>query len=876
MISSGIKRGLAVSAVSALAVTGIAGTAHAVTPVTAVTASAASASVLPYQTDNISIAGTGAGAFGTDTTVTLTVTQQIADNTAPDFSITGAGVSGVSAVTVTGTAAPYTAKATATVTLDAHGHAAVSVGSSVAGDVTATVTSAQNATSSAKFTVNKSVDAGGDATKVASITAPASQSWLLTDWENDAVDAPVVVAQAKDANTTVVGDVELSYQVSGQGVTGGPSSNVGPVEDLPAQPLAFGADPYSVQLAPSDLTDIPDAAGTYSVRVFADTNGNDKYDNGEPTSNTTIHITGNTYAWGTDTVTSSAGDKATGLLIKSGTTSVPVALSVTGTNGLPLANAPVGLDIELPDGSTTRQNVTTDASGKASTTVTVGSDWAKDGNTIVVTPYVSQSSEVGVGIAKTGATFTYADPEATVTVGGGTAQVQAVPGGQVAVHLTETDQWGTPMTHQLRFSPAAGALNSFTPQTVTPNADGSINFSYTDSKATVGASENIAVQDVTLNPATSLGNVNVVYVDSITAASISIDPASKDWGKEYAAGGSLAGFIPTVGVSSTVNNDWGSNSATDNDQAYTVLVTNPGGTPLVNSPVTFTVDKGFVATKDSTSATKKNADAAKTQTVWTNSLGKATVYVGSTESGTQTLTVTDGATTFKAAPVTYLADTAYSVTASLQDASLQTGQSTKLVAKVTDEFGNPATGSLVSFNQTGVGSFAGGASSIVFAQPDATGTVTATLDAGSTAGSGSVTASLFNALGGSPVVTVPVNPNATVSTPNYTGPVSVAYTVTKADTSTPGDNGNTGNNNPPAKPSIAKPKGKSKGKKDIVTAAVKNANGKRAVLRVHGKKVGTAKVVNGHVRFAVKDKNGNKKTAYTIVVAGVKKALKLK
>ena len=864
MTRSGIKRGLAVSAVSALSVTGLAGTAHAVvTPVSAVSATASSTSVLPYQLDNVSLAGTVAVPDASGTQLSVTVTQKVASNAAVTISVDGTEYS----ANITGTAAPYTATvANVPVTLDAHGKATVAVGSSSAGDVTVTATSAQNASGSASFTVNKSVDAAGNANKVSSITGQTSADFLLSDWDNSDPNA-VVTDLAKDATGTVVGNVPLSYQVSGNGVTGGTTTNVGAVEDLPATALDFGADPYSIDFTAADLeaAGLPDAAGTYGVRVFADTNGNNTFDNGEPNLNTVIHIAATTYDWNADTISSSVASKAdssTGVvadLVKSGTTSIPVSLTVKDSAAKPLANAPVAFDVTLPDGSVKRVNATTDSSGNASTTVTVPADQAKAGNTVQVEVFNSKSNIAGVGLDMDGVTYTYADAKAYVTVGGGTNQVQAVPGGQVTIKLTEHDQWGDAMTHQLRFAP--GSLNTFTAQTLTPSADGSVTFTYTDSKATVGASEKIAVDDVTVNPAAAAiaGGVNVVYVDSIATASVALDPSSPDWGKQYAT----TGFSPLVGVSSTVKNTAAPGT---NDQSYTVVVTNAGGSPLVNSPVTFTVDKGFVSTKDSTSPTVKNAGAASSQTVWTDASGHATVYVGSTQSGVQTLTATDGAATFKATPITYVADSAYSLSVSIDKKALTTGDSTKVLAHVTDEFGNAPSGSLVSFNQSGVGAFAGGASSIVLAQPDSAGNVTATLDAGSVPGNGAVSVSLSNGLLGS--TTVPVNPNATVTTPNYTGPVSVSYSVAKPAVVVPPA--------PPKPAALTKLRGHSVGKKDVLVISAAHANGKKVIVKVHGHKVGKATIKRGKAVIKAKDHNGKKATKYVVFLGSIKKAFKVK
>lgn len=76
-------------------------------------------------------------------------------------------------------------------------------------------------------------------------------------------------------------------------------------------------------------------------------------------------------------------------------------------------------------------------------------------------------------------------------------------------------------------------------------------------------------------------------------------------------------------------------------------------------------------------------------------------------------------------------------------------------------------------------------------------------------------------------------------------------------------------------PAITKVKGKSQGKKDVITVRVANDNGGVVKLKSHGK-VKTAKVVNGKAVFKINDKNGAKKTKYTVIAGAVKKALKLK
>ncbi|UDY23729.1 beta strand repeat-containing protein [Nocardioides sp. Kera G14] len=810
MNSSGIKRGLAVSAVSALAVTGLAGTAHAVESGDAysitLTPSVSSVSTGENVTYTV-VAKTAAGGNATGD-VNITFAEPTTETTEAldpiDSSVTGFAETG------TATDKSYTYAGTVTLT---DGKATFTVDSTLTGSV-AVHASAHGAGANSSFTVGGGATTGLDAVK--SITAVPSATAIY-----DADDVTIKV-RPLDASGYGVPGANLSYTVDN-----GATQPVG----------ATSTGSYD-----KTISGLPTTVGTHTVKIWANqTTGAQTtpgLDSGEPTQSITYTVvaTPDTYA---DAFTSSAVTEVAGTpeLPAGEGIAVPVTVKVLNdSDDKPAAGVSVRVDAYY-HGKTKSAFGTTDSSGLASVSFAV--DAADATGDFDVEAYASKAPEATSGDyigSDTIATFT---ARATSVKPQVTDPLQAVKGGTVNVPVVVADQFGKVASgHILNVTIAGGnaAKTSGGPIQITTNSAGQATLTYTDAATTytaVGtADDTITFVDSTSNSVGD-GTATVDYLATVTPATIT--PTSQ----------------PGASTTSTVDED--------DSYYYEVKVTNATGDALSNSPVTFTVTNGFVS---KTGDKIKPGAGLSTVTVTTDGDGYAEVYVGSEKVGDQILTVTDGA----AAPVsfkkqTYVADSFYGLTVS-SIGTIANGGTGKVTATATDRFGNPVAFQNVLATQTGVGSFAGGVSSVQ-GLTAADGTVSFTVAGGTTAGSGKVTI-VSN--------TVTKDDYATVSA-FETGTVDVAYTVAapvKTAPSTP----STPSTPKPAAAKVSGLSGHSKGKKDVIT--VTGTNGAAVSLYKKGKKVGSKVLAGGKAVFRIKDKNGKKKTTYKAVVGSTSVTKKIK
>ncbi len=179
-------------------------------------------------------------------------------------------------------------------------------------------------------------------------------------------------------------------------------------------------------------------------------------------------------------------------------------------------------------------------------------------------------------------------------------------------------------------------------------------------------------------------------------------------------------------------------SGTTNFSLNVQLEDQYGNPTSSTNPVTITLSsssaKGFFSLNNGTAGTLGGTVAL---TIPAGGTGTATAYYGDEGSGTPTITGKNGATTWGTTTVTLTAGPATTIAVTSgagQSATVGANFTNKLVATVTDQFGNPVSGVTVTFTPPGTGAsatIAGGNTAVTGANGQATsGTLTANTIAG--------------------------------------------------------------------------------------------------------------------------------------------------
>lgn len=843
MNRSGIKRGLAVSAVAALGVVGVPGMAHAA-DAASLGLTPASGTVVAYQYDTVTVKAldSSGAAATTPTTVHLTITESdpkgATDTSASPFDDDGT-ITGFTSAAASG--GQWTE--TGDVTVPAGGTATFKLGSEIAGTVH--IAAADGAiTKSTSFSVTPGTDATSPADVKSLSLDSSSLSEYTGDWTADGADP--FNFEALNASGNPLGNVTVNYEVTKSGSSTPVASDT---IDIPA--AAFSdTNPFVVPM--DDLTSIITTAGTYTFKLWVNNaadGGTNGADAGEPTGTFTLTLTDAPAATAPDGLSTPTATNVGGtweLPADGKDTPTQASVTLVDGSGHPVSGAKVRFDVVITPpggGSPIRTSIpaTSDPSGVASVNPTLPAALDIAGTTISVHPFLSASSSTGVGTSLTAArTITVTKRNYALAFAGAGDHIQASKGGTVSVPVTIADQFGDipQVTQSLGFS-VTGA-NATSGQTIIQATNGQATYTYTDTKASVGtAQDTVHVNDLSTSGVAPL-DLDVDYIAGSTTASkvtFTTDPTS---------GYASADLVPDK----TVDPDYSSS-------AYTVHVVNADNEPLVNSKVTFSVDKGFVT--DGTDAHKGSSI-----TLYTDNSGDATVYLGSTAAGTQHLTVVDGSAT--ASPkygVTYEAAAPYSLTWSSAPTTIVPGQSAKYLVEITDEWGNPVEGEsvdpaiadntqpgTVDFFDSNFTSDANGIASVVVKTLETdSGTGTLTVKPGSWVPSGAA----------------PATDGATAPYTDAKG-ISTTYTVEEPVVVTP----------PPAQPKITAFSGKSVRANDVLTVKVANGNGKRVNIVRGGKVIAHGAVKGGKVVFRVKDNNGNKVTRYVAKVAKSSKSTRVR
>ena len=504
--------------------------------------------------------------------------------------------------------------------------------------------------------------------------------------------------------------------------------------------------------------------------------------------------------------------------------------------------------------------------------------------------------------------------------------LQVAPKAAVSVPVKVTDQFGK-ATPSVTFSvaitglqgsaTAAATVNNTpagSPKVYTTDANGKAVISYTDGGSASGNADQIALTVVSpagvavsapLNGASTGGVVG--YVSTTTADATKSVPSTVS---------SFAGGVPTVapkgtGIDTpwvkdaqgvlqpdanlqTVQVDLGTafvdlgtitaggaqalNTNASNVRAYNFTVENADGQPLAGQTVTFT--------ETGASAGGAFFDAAgdfglATLPVKTDATGTATVFLTSFQAADVTVKATAGAASYTYAPIRFQAGTPYAATID-GPTTVTPGTTSKFLATVTDEFGNPIKSTALNFT-VGTGAAADpGSVQAATTVTDAAGQIALNLSTNSNeSGAGSIVftgtanpappalvAGDFGEkiLGGAvdwtqaPYKNIPTTAAALlkVALKSFAGDgVSYAFTV-----------GATA----PAQVALApKVASKSSGATDVISVSgLGKAKGASYSL-VGGKKKLTGKIpASGKLSLKAADKSTSKKNTYTLTIAATK------
>lgn len=424
-------------------------------------------------------------------------------------------------------------------------------------------------------------------------------------------------------------------------------------------------------------------------------------------------------------------------------TSVTFTATVEDSSGNPIANAPVTFTAS----SAKLGGTTLSGSGLPSGTVNTGANGVA--TFVVNDPSAANGDNVTLG-ANVGAisigsdTVGWVTPHAT-SLNLSPALQSVTEGGTVTVQATVDDQFGNAVSG----SPAITYFVTGRNNAKAGSASSGGTISYTDAGTTPSSkADSILVTDSTDS---LTGTATVDYVTgSTTASAVTVDTSGLGVSDVTCA---VSGHTAATGV------------ALQGTTEVCALVKNATGEVLAGKTVTFTVSDGQVAAHGGLTTT-----SGTTYQATTDAAGVALADVTSTKAGTQTVTATADTAT-GSGTVTYAGPTAaqaYSIAVAPTPVTINPGDTQKFTATVTDKFGNPVSGVVVVYTQSGTGSVtSGGSGSTTITGTDGTASVSVATTA-TDSGAGSVTFNIGSA------VTVP--PNACATTGGVCSAVA-SYTV---------------------------------------------------------------------------------------------------
>ncbi|CAI9409582.1 beta strand repeat-containing protein [Nocardioides sp. T2.26MG-1] len=654
MNSSGIKRGLAVSAVSALAVAGI--------PALASSASAAAG-------DTITVVSTGPARNGGD--LGADVVLRVKDGTvaAGDLALTatnsdavGSQNNGSQNATIDGVSGPVNDPAD-----NAYEFLTVSIEVTTAADGdTAAFRIIDNdgavagSLEASEARANVSVTTAGAASKL--VVAPATQS-APQGLESGAYTATVQDSAGRTTqllvgeSIAVTSDADVTVNESGNAITADEiSGGTDTFTVTPAAAAALGN--HTITLAGPGTVDTTATvnvtkSATLDANMVDIVTGADSWDGfgggnfGAP--NTLVRV-----------------DQGTVKIdIKGGAANANSTVSLTATGG--------GLTFG-GKGSTTVATVL-DASGNGSLTITPDAGTIQDGDTIAIGGSFPETLEFD---------------RATVSDVVPTADLYfSKVGGSTDVTVKVVDQFGLPVTSGFVTAARTGvnAAADATPQKKAVGADGSTTFTFTDTKATDGTTEDVNVNYYAdqFSATPDFSEVGVATIKYTTDGMGANFVTSLD-GNNTEAADYNAGKTVVVPLADTKADD----EAGINESADLVLTT--GGEP--GAAMTISVDNGALILEPGKTLLSEGKPSV-TVTLDGGGLLPAGYRIAGTKSGVVTATLSAANRTETAAltvaPETDVS-TARNVTVS-GPAEVESGTTQiPFVAVITDGFGNPVQG----------------------------------------------------------------------------------------------------------------------------------------------------------------------------------------
>jgi hypothetical protein len=394
----------------------------------------------------------------------------------------------------------------------------------------------------------------------------------------------------------------------------------------------------------------------------------------------------------------------------------------------------------------------TDADGTITRTITNSTPLAGAVATVVITGFANADHSVTV-------TLTWAAPVvSSVTV------VEPVSGIHVALKGTTNfvvsvkDQFGNGMAGEI-LQPVVGgsaaALGNYsattTYATITTDASGLATWSFKDAAASNDGSDSITFRSISASSVVS-DAFSITYKTTVAAVSSFLGFYSQDWNDQTAT--SVATTIPTTGITAAnkLSLVYGLNLSdgllrTEPDDSNTNALVGiryraltSAGLPAVGAAVTVTAGTGG-------HIVGLAGTPVSSRTFAVGTAGDVIFQVLATASGTINFTVTSGTATnsFSLDVAVPSSTSARNIAISGATTGTANGEGVPMTVTVKDRYGNPVTNVLLTVAASGVGSFAGGATTQSFTT-DATGTytflATSLVSAG---GAGSFSASIATA-----------------------------------------------------------------------------------------------------------------------------------
>jgi hypothetical protein len=379
--------------------------------------------------------------------------------------------------------------------------------------------------------------------------------------------------------------------------------------------------------------------------------------------------------------------------------------------------------------SETEVNHLTDADGAFTMTLTNSTPVAGAVATITLEGY--DANEVNT------ITITWAKPAVTtISVVEPVSGVHQALKGTTTFSVSVLDQFGQAISGAL-LQPSLSATSSnysatTTYASITTNSSGIATWSLTDAKAVADGTDVVSFASIDNSSATA-ASYTITYKSTVAAVGSFLTYFNHDFDSRTASDITVA--VPTTGISTTAGagltmvnardlsnsllTNYSEANGTENDMvAIRVRALTSAGVPANGAAVTITAGSGG-------HIVGINGLPASTRTIAVPSTGDITFSILATAPGAVKWTITSGtaSTSVTVNVATPTQTAARFVTLTGGSTGTAFGDGVAMTAKVTDRYGNGVSGANITLAASGVGSFAGGATTQSFTT-DATGTYT--------------------------------------------------------------------------------------------------------------------------------------------------------